>query len=694
MAIRLRFSRTNSAPPVRLHFGEAPPEITPCIATGLTVAPVGISGGELFTGMFISSGSVGPRSYVGGVLDQRRMVDATFRTAYSALSSLSIHKTVRQSLFPHVSRSWRGNIPRSLAGDNAIRGRYEFLRTAQNPIRTGYAIQDKVDSSERVRYDKLDLIQFSSRGGYDVLGGLSAGSRIRWIYFHPVNGVWRGTYPLEGQSDTAKIIPYSGLIDLPIHTLCNYGISTNPIWVWPRERRPVVPPTPISIPAHIFFYRINTSPEVVPLHFGKSLIPPRSKRILVMNPTCSVVRLPDRLVLRVFSITISEQIDSLAKTFSLQTDWDGRQALFEGGNPPNPLEATINGYVWTFVAESYRESAQFGSRRYTVIGYCQNILLASPHSLIRSHTEENTRLASQLALQELPQDWSLSWQIVDWLIPAGVWTYQDLDPIHAISRIVSTAGGFLQSHLTTKVLIARPIYSTSAWALANASPTAIIAGDSQISVEVEYPQNALSIPYNGVFVSGVSQGVAGLIRIPQTQGEKQLILENDALILDTTVLRERGREVLSMNYPRPTLNVQTPLQPPPGSPGLLRPGDIVEIRTGYAILRDIVMSCEITVNIQNNGLVVRQNLRVGASVANPWVAMDSLFPRSPMLSVGVLAHNPDGTSTVELPGGSTIRVQGQSVAVGNMAFIKDDRIIGGAPDLPTYTLDAFNTAPV
>jgi hypothetical protein len=52
----------------------------------------------------------------------------------------------------------------------------------------------------------------------------------------------------------------------------------------------------------------------------------------------------------------------------------------------------------------------------------------------------------------------------------------------------------------------------------------------------------------------------------------------------------------------------------------------------------------------------------------------------------VILHNTDGTSTVALPDGWEIRVRGQSVAVGQSAFIQSGEISGQAPNLPVVEI--------
>lgn len=69
---------------------------------------------------------------------------------------------------------------------------------------------------------------------------------------------------------------------------------------------------------------------------------------------------------------------------------------------------------------------------------------------------------------------------------------------------------------------------------------------------------------------------------------------------------------------------------------------------------------------------------------NAWAKFRALLPADPLLVGEVIAHNDDGTSTIELPGNIPIRVQGQTVAVGLQAFAQGGRITGEAPDLPGF----------
>ncbi len=59
----------------------------------------------------------------------------------------------------------------------------------------------------------------------------------------------------------------------------------------------------------------------------------------------------------------------------------------------------------------------------------------------------------------------------------------------------------------------------------------------------------------------------------------------------------------------------------------------------------------------------------------------------PLLVAQVLAHNADGTSTVQFPNGSTLKVMGQGVGVGDFAFIRGGEIRGEAPPVVPVVLE-------
>lgn len=69
---------------------------------------------------------------------------------------------------------------------------------------------------------------------------------------------------------------------------------------------------------------------------------------------------------------------------------------------------------------------------------------------------------------------------------------------------------------------------------------------------------------------------------------------------------------------------------------------------------------------------------------NPYTQFRQLLPSERTSIVDITAHNGDGTSTATTLSGSTIVVQGDTVAVGAKAFVREGRVLGEAPSLPSF----------
>ncbi len=74
------------------------------------------------------------------------------------------------------------------------------------------------------------------------------------------------------------------------------------------------------------------------------------------------------------------------------------------------------------------------------------------------------------------------------------------------------------------------------------------------------------------------------------------------------------------------------------------------------------------------------------ATTNPWKQFSGLLPKSSRIIGTVSQHNGNGTSTVTLRNGSTLIVQGQSVAVSHKALIEEGTLVRQVPDLPVYAV--------
>lgn len=73
---------------------------------------------------------------------------------------------------------------------------------------------------------------------------------------------------------------------------------------------------------------------------------------------------------------------------------------------------------------------------------------------------------------------------------------------------------------------------------------------------------------------------------------------------------------------------------------------------------------------------------------NAYRRLLDLLPADPLQIGDIGATWPDGTATVTLIGGGTLRVRNpQSLAVGARVFVQGGQITGAAPTLPVVTLE-------
>jgi hypothetical protein len=68
--------------------------------------------------------------------------------------------------------------------------------------------------------------------------------------------------------------------------------------------------------------------------------------------------------------------------------------------------------------------------------------------------------------------------------------------------------------------------------------------------------------------------------------------------------------------------------------------------------------------------------------------LQALLPADPLQSGNVSTTHTDGTATVALLGGGTLRVRNpHGIAQGQRVFVQGGSIQGAAPALPTFTID-------
>ncbi|MTI11854.1 hypothetical protein [Sansalvadorimonas verongulae] len=74
------------------------------------------------------------------------------------------------------------------------------------------------------------------------------------------------------------------------------------------------------------------------------------------------------------------------------------------------------------------------------------------------------------------------------------------------------------------------------------------------------------------------------------------------------------------------------------------------------------------------------------ATTNPWKQFQGLLPKASRIIGTVASHNSNGTSTITLRDGVTMTAKGQSVSVGQRAFVEGGEIVREVPDLPNHKI--------
>jgi hypothetical protein len=333
--------------------------------------------------------------------------------------------------------------------------------------------------------------------------------------------------------------------------------------------------------------------------------------VYTMIPTVEVVLLPDRIPLNVLSVSLQADLASWAWTFNAQLPF-AELALVPtlAGEPPS-IEISINGYVWTMLVEGHDDNRRFGARTATLRGRSPSALLAGPYAPARTYTETAERTIAQLAEQELSgSGWTLDWDAVSWLVPANVFSYQDLTPIDAIGRLASAIGAAVLTSPATQEIIVQPTYPVSPWAWPEAVPYALLPASILASGDGAWQGGPNA---NGVYVYSENAGYGALVKLTGTDGARQMPMVVESLTISADPARERGRHELAKAGRIKTETRTIPLFPSPAPPGLIPLGKLLEVSDGDAIAdtwRGQLMGIRVEAQRNGRAVSVRQILSI------------------------------------------------------------------------------------
>jgi hypothetical protein len=418
---------------------------------------------------------------------------------------------------------------------------------------------------------------------------------------------------------------------------------------------------------------------------GDHTIPIR--RVYLMIHDIEVVRLPDRTPIHASRLNISLDADAWAWQWSgnllgaaaleaVQPDQDGQ---------PVTLEATIDGYTWHLLVEDWTEDREFGRRGVSVKGRGLTGWLGQPYELPASGESAAIATAQQLAAAHLPigEGWSIDWQAPDWLVPAGAWSWQGKTPAQAIHEIAQAAGYVVRPAMSSRVLRIQPRYPVLPWDYDSATPALVVPDAAIMRLE---RRQAVATQANAVYVHGGEVGgVLARVRRTASAGDRVAPTASHPLITHADAARALGSRLLAGQHQQPEVRSLT--LPVDGSTFPLgQVGDLLRATIGGASHHGIINAVQVEAQRGNGGVTVRQTLTLGEDTPNQWARFRRLLPGDPLLMGTVEQQHVDGTATVLLVGGGSVRVRGEA-ADGSTVYVRGGRIEGPAPSLSQVEIE-------
>jgi hypothetical protein len=463
-------------------------------------------------------------------------------------------------------------------------------------FRTGAQIEYEQSAKVTTTIGDHYVHLIGSRTAVRLVHQTGAPVRVRWTSVHSVAAVRR----------TARVLPWDEAGRPRV------GRSSPPI------EPPIEPPPIFRMHPDLDFCCPATQDGLrwrpaLTLNFTRqpctgtgSVIP--ALRVYFVSNSVDVVRLPGREPIPVKSINLNIDADSWAWGFTAAIPYAALEMVEPTAVGPTEIEITINGLTWVMLVEGFDIRREFGTSEASIRGRSSVAWLADPYAPKRSFSATAPFTARQLAELELERaglitGFDLDWQLPDWLVPAGAWSYESLSPVQVIARLVESVGGTLNAHPHLRRLMAKSRYPSLPWEWASQTAHRTLPIDVVKTLSARWQEKPA---FNAVFVAGERQGLVARVVRSGTAGDLLAPMLVDPLITHADAARERGRAVLSDTGRQALVTLELPMLP---SIGLLDPGRLIAIGENGQSWRGLVRGTTVSAS-WSQSLIVRQTIEV------------------------------------------------------------------------------------
>jgi len=302
------------------------------------------------------------------------------------------------------------------------------------------------------------------------------------------------------------------------------------------------------------------------------IIPVRSV-YMIINQSTSLVIAATGQPIEAAGLQVSIDADSWAWNWSATVPAAYLPILTTTYGDAVELLGNIAGTAFLLSVERIQRSRKFGRATLSISGRNRSAWLASPYATEKTTANAEARTAQQLMAAALTENgvslgWDLDWQIADWTVPGGIWSYYGA-PIDACTDVASAVGAYIQSHRTDQVLHVLPRYPSAPWAWNTLTPDIELPEDVVTVEDIEYLDKAA---YNTVSVSGQSGGLQAHVTRAGTGGNRAAPMVSHPLITHDVAARQRGLSILGGTGRQRMITLSLPVLQ---ETGIILPGTLV-----------------------------------------------------------------------------------------------------------------------
>lgn len=288
------------------------------------------------------------------------------------------------------------------------------------------------------------------------------------------------------------------------------------------------------------------------------------------------------------------------------------------GNTLIDIEININGWKWICRVETWTETISFGQKTWTITGRSPSIELGTPYqtdTVFNNVAHHGGQIIDDILNGT---EWTANWKSTDfdpytnWMISANTLSLYEASKIEQMKTIVQAVNAFIQTKADQtggKQFIIRPKYKKNPWKWSTDIEPEVMLNDS-VCCEIGQSNKILK-PIDSVILSGDNNGVIVQAVKDGTAGSNPAPMQINSLITSQEAGRELARHIIGdsgfwIDHQMKLFSLMSPGD----APGLLLPGDFIQMQEGGATpwIGQVTSTC-ITAQ-WSNGLIVNQSLGV------------------------------------------------------------------------------------